>query len=138
MAMQEAVFPAAVAPKQSSTGLFVMTALLLGFGFWVIYPIVLTLVISFNAAPLGRDPVWTLSNWVTAWTDPGAFLSLWNTILIYLCTTVIGFPIAIIVSWALARTKVMIQPWSGIYVLDIVHAADHLHHRRLDLSARPR
>ena len=107
MAMQEAVFPAAVAPKQSSTGLFVMTALLLGFGFWVIYPIVLTLVISFNAAPLGRDPVWSLSNWVTAWTDPGAFLSLWNTILIYLCTTVIGFPIAIIVSWALARTKVM-------------------------------
>ena len=107
MAMQEAVFPAAVAPKQSSTGLFVMTALLLGFGFWVIYPIVLTLVISFNAAPLGQDPVWSLSNWVTAWTDPGAFLSLWNTILIYLCTTVIGFPIAIIVSWALARTKVM-------------------------------
>ena len=107
MTIQEAVFPAAVAPKQSSTGLFVMTALLLGFGFWVIYPIVLTLVISFNAAPLGQDPVWSLSNWVTAWTDPGAFLSLWNTILIYLCTTVIGFPIAIIVSWALARTKVM-------------------------------
>ena len=57
MAMQEAAFPVAVAPKQSSTGLFVMTALLLGFGFWVIYPIVLTLVISFNAAPLGLDPV---------------------------------------------------------------------------------
>ena len=88
MAMQEAVFPVAVAPKQSSTGLFVMTALLLGFGFWVIYPIVLTLVISFNAAPLGRDPVWTLSNWITAWTDPGAFSSLWNTILIYLFNTI--------------------------------------------------
>ena len=106
MAMQEAVFPAAVAPKQSSTGLFVMAAFLLGFGFWVIYPIILTLVMSFNAAPLGRDPVWTLSNWITAWTDPGAFSSLWNTILIYLFNTIIGFPIAIMVSWALARTKV--------------------------------
>ncbi len=61
---------------------------------------------SFNAAPLGRDPVWTLSNWITAWTDPGALSSLWNTILIYLFNTIIGFPIAIMVSWALARTKV--------------------------------
>ena len=106
MAMQEAAFPAAVAPKQSSTGLFIMTALLLGFGFWVIYPIVLTLVMSFNAAPLGQDPVWTLSNWSNAWSDPGALASLWNTVVIYLFNTVIGFPIAIMVSWALARTKV--------------------------------
>jgi iron(III) transport system permease protein len=106
MAMQEAVFPAAVAPKQSSRGLFIMAALLLGFGFWIIYPIILTLLMSFNAAPLGQDPVWTLSNWSEAWTDPGAFLSLWNTILIYLFNTIIGFPIAIMVSWALARTKV--------------------------------
>jgi iron(III) transport system permease protein len=106
VAIQEAVFPRAVAPKQSSTGLFIMAALLLGFGFWVIYPIILTLVMSFNAAPLGQDPVWTMSNWITAWTDPGAFASLWNTIVIYLFNTVIGFPIAIMVSWALARTKV--------------------------------
>lgn len=106
MAMQEAAFPAAVARKQSSKGLFIMAALLLGFGFWIIYPILLTLVMSFNAAPLGRDPVWALSNWITAWTDPGAFASLWNTIVIYVFNTVIGFPIAIMVSWALARTKV--------------------------------
>jgi len=106
MAMQEAAFPAVVAPKQSSRGLFIMAALLLGFGFWIIYPIILTLVMSFNAAPLGQDPVWTLSNWITAWTDPGAFVSLWNTIVIYVFNTVIGFPIAIMVAWALARTKV--------------------------------
>ena len=106
MAMQEAAFPAVVAPKQSSRGLFIMAALLLGFGFWIIYPIILTLVMSFNAAPLGQDPVWTLSNWITAWTDPGAFASLWNTIVIYVFNTVIGFPIAIMVAWALARTEV--------------------------------
>ena len=106
MAMQEAAFPAVVAPKQSSRGLFIMAALLLGFGFWIIYPIILTLVMSFNAAPLGQDPVWTLSNWITAWTEPGAFASLWNTIVIYVFNTVIGFPIAIMVAWALARTKV--------------------------------
>jgi len=106
MGIQEAAFPAAVVPKQSTRGLFIMAVLLLGFGFWIIYPIILTLVMSFNAAPLGQDPVWTLSNWSKAWTDPGAFLSLWNTILIYFFNTVIGFPIAIMVSWALARTKV--------------------------------
>ena len=106
MVTQEATFPATVVPKQSSKGLFLMAALLLGFGFWTIYPIILTLVMSFNAAPLGHDPVWTMSNWGNAWSDPGAFLSLWNTILIYLLNTGIGFPIAIMVSWALARTKV--------------------------------
>ena len=106
MAMQEATFPVTVLSQQSPKGLFVMAALLLGFGFWIIYPIILILLMSFNIAPLGQDPVWSLSNWATAWTDPGAFRSLWNTILIYLLNTVIGFPIAIIVSWALARTKV--------------------------------
>ena len=109
MALQEAVFPVAVARRHSSSGLFIIAALLLGFGFWIIYPIVLTLVMSFNAASLGREPVWTLSNWITAWTDPGAFASLWNTIVIYLLNTAIGFPIAIMVSWALARTKVRLS-----------------------------
>jgi ABC-type spermidine/putrescine transport system permease subunit II len=106
MATQDAALSGMVARRGRSTrGLFIMVVLILGFGFWIIYPIVLTLVMSFNAAPLGQEPVWTLANWVKAWTDPGAFPSLWNTIKIYLLNTVIGFPIAILVSWALARTK---------------------------------
>lgn len=94
-----------VTRRRPSKGLFVMGLLILVFGFWILYPIVLVLMMSFNAAPLGQEPVWTLANWVKAWTDPGVLPSLWNTIKIYLLNTVIGFPVAILVSWALARTK---------------------------------
>jgi iron(III) transport system permease protein len=105
MATQELPFSGLVVRGRSRRGLFIMAAFILAFGFWIIYPIILTLMMSFNSAPLGQEAVWTLDNWVKAWTDPGAFPSLWNTIKIYLLNTVIGFPIAVLVSWALARTK---------------------------------
>lgn len=92
------------------TGMFIMAALLIVFGFWVIYPIVLILISSFNAAGFGQEPVWSFDNWRMAWSDPGVMTSLWNTLVIYLLNTGIGFPIAIMVSWALARTK---MPCSG-------------------------
>jgi iron(III) transport system permease protein len=105
MATSELAFPRPRTRKSSDVGLFVMAALLIVFGFWIIYPIVLILISSFNAAGFGQEPVWSLENWVTAWSDPGVFSSLWNTLLIYLLNTCIGFPIAIAASWALARTK---------------------------------
>jgi len=105
MTTQQLDYPKPVESRVSAQGLFIMAALIIGFGFWIIYPIFLTLLMSFNAAPLGMDPVWTLQNWGKAWADPGLLSSLWNTIMIYLLNTGIGFPIAILVSWALARTK---------------------------------
>lgn len=88
-----------------TTGLFIMAVLLIVFGFWVIYPIVLILISSFNVAGFGLEPVWSFENWRTAWSDPGVFSSIWHTLMIYLLNTAIGFPIAIVVSWGLARTK---------------------------------
>jgi iron(III) transport system permease protein len=82
-----------------------MATLLLGFGFWIIYPILLTLVTSFNTAALGLEPVWGLDNWRRAMSEPGVLASLWNTVLVYLLITGIGFPVAIAVAWALARTN---------------------------------
>lgn len=105
MATSQLAFPRPRARKSSDVGLFVMAVLLIVFGFWIIYPIVLILISSFNAAGFGQEPVWSFENWRTAWSDPGVFSSLWNTLLIYLLNTGIGFPIAIAVSWALARTK---------------------------------
>ncbi len=110
MTASQAVFPRPRARRASNAGLFIMAVLLIVFGFWIIYPIVLILVSSFNAAGFGQDPVWSFQNWRTAWSDPGVFSSIWNTLVIYLLNTAIGFPIAIMVSWALARTK---MPFSG-------------------------
>lgn len=105
MATSQLAFPRPRGRKSSDVGLFVMAALLIVFGFWIIYPIVLILISSFNAAGFGQEPVWSFENWITAWSDPGVFSSLWNTLVVYLLNTCIGFPIAIAVSWALARTK---------------------------------
>jgi ABC-type spermidine/putrescine transport system permease subunit II len=65
MTTQEVGFPKPRAARFPIQGMFVMAVLLIGFGFWIIYPIFLTLLMSFNAAPLGLDPVWTLGNWST-------------------------------------------------------------------------
>ena len=105
MTTSQLVLPKPRARKLPNAGLFIMAVLLIVFGFWVIYPIVLILISSFNAAGFGQEPVWSFENWRAAWSDPGVFSSLWNTLVIYLLNTCIGFPIAIAVSWALARTK---------------------------------
>jgi iron(III) transport system permease protein len=86
-------------------GLFMMATLLIVFGFWVLYPVFLVFLNSFNTAGFGQTPVWSLENWRTAWSHPGVFPSIWNTLLVYALYTGIGFPISIAVAWALARTK---------------------------------
>jgi iron(III) transport system permease protein len=102
---QQVFLPSPFMRRIPGKGLFIMTTLLIVFGFWVIYPIVLILISSFNTAGFGQEPVWSLDNWRAAWSDPGVFSSLYNTLLIYVLNTAIGFPIAIAVSWSLARTK---------------------------------
>jgi iron(III) transport system permease protein len=102
---QPVALPSPVVRSVPGAGLFIMAILLIAFGFWVIYPIILIFVTSFNTAGLGQPPVWSLENWRTAWSHPGAFPSLWNTLLVYALYTSIGFPIAVAVAWALARTK---------------------------------
>jgi iron(III) transport system permease protein len=104
MSSTEVTLPKPAARRYPTRSLFIMATLLIVFGFWVIYPIFLTLVTSFNTAAFGLDPVWGLDNWRKAWSEPGVLASLWNTLLIYLLNTGIGFPIAIGVAWALART----------------------------------
>ena len=101
----EVALPSPMVRSVPGAGLFIMATLLIGFGFWVIYPIILIFVNSFNTAGLGQTPVWSLENWRTAWSHPGAFPSIWNTLLVYALYTSIGFPTAVAVAWALARTK---------------------------------
>ena len=104
MTSQQVALPKPITRRYPPTSLFIMATLLIGFGFWVIYPIFLTLLTSFNTAALGLDPVWGLDNWRQAYSEPGVLASLWNTLAVYLLNTGIGFPIAIAVAWTLART----------------------------------
>lgn len=87
---------------------FIMAVVLLVLGFYLIYPVILILINTFNVAPdaLVGPRQWGLSNWTNAFDDPRLLRSLWNTIMIWGLTVGISFPIAVAISWVLARTRI--------------------------------
>jgi len=91
-----------------STGHFVMVVLLLSLGFFLIWPILLLLINSFNAATdwFVEPRTWGLRHWQNAFQRPGLFRSLGNSVLIWALTVVTSFPIGVGIAWTLARTKI--------------------------------
>ena len=87
MAKTESVNVAA--PARSSLppldgGTLFMT-LLIGFmGFYVIYPLVLIVINSFNTSTIAEPVVYGLGAWREAFSEPGIWRSLWNSIKIVL------------------------------------------------------
>ena len=66
---------------------------------------------SFNAAGVAQDPVWSLNNWRSAFSDPSIWTALRNTLMVYVLYTAISFPVAVAIAWALARTNVVLGKW---------------------------
>lgn len=93
--------------KFNGSGLFFMALIILVFGFYMIYPIALIFIHSFNVAGVIYG-TWEFGfdHWIDAFEQPGILGSLWNTIGIYLGYTVFSFPIAVLISWFLARTPI--------------------------------
>src|SRR5215218_5706698 len=48
-----------------------MLALIAAFGFYLVYPLVLILLNSFNTARIGQPPVYGVQAWVEAWSARG-------------------------------------------------------------------
>ncbi|HUF41595.1 MAG TPA: iron ABC transporter permease [Verrucomicrobiae bacterium] len=91
-------------PLDSGTALM---ALLIGFmGFYVLYPLVLILINSFNTATIAEPPAYGLQSWRDAFSEPGIWRSLWNSVKIGLILQVIALPLGIFISWLLARTNI--------------------------------
>jgi iron(III) transport system permease protein len=101
-----------VAPPMPVTrvgsGHFIMAAVLLTLGFFLIWPVVLLLINSFNtAADWFVEPrAWGLAHWENAFKRPGLLKSLGNTLLIWSLTVAISFPIGVTIAWILARTRI--------------------------------
>ena len=95
------------AVRLPGAGTFGMTVMILGLGFFLIYPAVLLLINAFNVAPEMFVPprVWGFDNWRLAYQQPGLLVSLGNSFLIWALTMVVSFPVAVLVSWTLARTR---------------------------------
>lgn len=84
-----------------------MAVVLLVLGYFLVWPAVLLLLNSFNAAAdwfveprrLGID------HWVNAFHRPGLLKSLGNSLLVWSLSVAISFPIGVTIAWLLARTK---------------------------------
>ena len=109
MAKTETISPATVSrswlpPLDGGTALM---AVLIGFmGFYVLYPLTLIVVNSFNTATIAEPEVWGLGAWRQAFAEPGIWRSLWNSIKIGIVLQIIALPTGIFVAWLLARTNI--------------------------------
>ena len=79
--------------------------------FTVLLPIVLLAINSFTTTRPFEPTVYGLDAWRYALSDHGMLVSIWNTIRLAVTHQVISFPIAILISWLIARTNIPGGKW---------------------------
>lgn len=67
-------------------------------------PILSLLLASFNVAPPGKEAVFGLENWLSAFSDPGTLSALWMSLLLSLVRLVPAMILAVTIAWLIART----------------------------------
>lgn len=87
-------------------GYLLMVLLVGSMGFYILYPLALILINSFNVATIADPPVYGLGAWKEAFSDAGVWVSLWNTIKIAFWRNVLVFPVGVFIAWILARTNI--------------------------------
>jgi iron(III) transport system permease protein len=97
-----------LARPTSRIGTTIVVVAIIGLGTFLIYPIILLLILSFNVAQevVVGAPVWGFGNWIHAWQTSGLLQSLGNSVILWFFVTVIGLPIGVAISLLLARTDV--------------------------------
>src|SRR5438874_3020684 len=88
-------------------GTLLMALLIGAMGFYVLYPLALILLNSFNVATIAEPPAYGLQAWKDAFSEYGIWRSLWNSVKIGIVLQVIALPMGIFVSWLLARTNIL-------------------------------
>src|SRR5689334_10457024 len=72
----------------------------------VLAPILFLVVASFQISTPGQAPVWGLRAWEKALSNPDIWMAMWNSIRLYLATSVISWPCAIMLAWVIGRTDI--------------------------------
>ena len=88
-------------------GTVLMAVLIGAMGFYVLYPLTLIVINSFNTATIAEPPVYGLKAWKDAFGEAGIWRSLWNSVRIGIVLQVVALPLGIFVSWLLARTNIL-------------------------------
>ena len=87
-------------------GTAIMTVLIGFMGFYVLYPLTLIVINSFNTATIAEPEVYGLGAWRQAFAEPGIWRSLWNSVKIGIVLQLIALPTGIFLAWLLARTNI--------------------------------
>jgi iron(III) transport system permease protein len=77
---------------------------LAGVAFFILYPIFLIFVNSFQVAKPGMPAVYGLEGWRAVASEPGLRRALANTFSLLAVRQILSFPIAVFLAWLLART----------------------------------
>ena len=106
-AVDELSIPRLPAPHLGPAHL-IMAAVVLSLGYFLIWPVILLLINSFNAASdwFVEPRRWGLDHWINAFHRPGLLKSLVNSVLVWSLSVAISFPIGVAIAWILARTKI--------------------------------
>lgn len=85
-----------------------MAVVLVALGYFLIWPVLLLLLNSFNAAGdwFVEPRTWGVKHWQNAFQRAGLVKSLGNSLLIWSLSVAISFPVGVTIAWLLARTKI--------------------------------
>src|SRR5258708_20968915 len=72
-------------------------------GVILVLPLGMLLTNSFNVAPAGQAFRYGLGNWQSALADPTALGALWNSFALAIVRTAISVPVALVLTWLVAR-----------------------------------
>src|SRR6478672_7946217 len=111
-----------------------MAVVLLSLGYFLIWPVILLLINSFNTASdwFVEPRSWGLRHWQNAFQRPGLLRSLGNSLLIWSVTVAASFPIGVAIAWILARTKI---PFS--HTLEFMFWISYMVPARIQAMATP-
>jgi iron(III) transport system permease protein len=91
-------------------------------GIILVMPLLMLLVNSFNVAAAGQPFRYGLGNWQAAVADPAALGALWNSFSLAIVRTAISVPLAVVLTWLIARTDmpgrsaIEVLAWLSIFV----------------------
>ncbi len=100
--------PQSVPAPRLTQGHFIMAVVVIALGYFLIWPVLLLLINSFNAANdwFVEPRRWGADHWINAFQRPGLLKSLGNSLLIWSLSVVVSFPVGVAIAWILARTKI--------------------------------
>ena len=101
------VLPAfALARARNSLGKWALSSVIIGaLAFYVLYPLALIIINSFNVANLGEPEVFGFQAWEKAFHNPKIIESLWNTIKVGVVVLAIALPFSAFIAWLIGRTN---------------------------------